>query len=274
MNLIKPSYEIIEQKGYDLNSIYKHIELCGRTCYKSEDKITEDSAEGFVKRMIDSNHTAMLEHGTVYLKLDQYAAQEYMLNPYSRVNYYDSVYYVTTNLRVIAENDWWNDLSHLCEPTEHHEKRHTVKLTTSIHVYKDLTRHRTMSFAIESTRYCNYTKGKFGGDLTFIDPVWKKDNHGAYEQFISALHYANTYYKYLVQAGWKAEQAAEVLPQCTKADVIITGFESDWDHMFNLRALGTTGAPHPEVKRIIEPVMEDFIQRKWTNIVKTVSGER
>ena len=128
MNLIKPSYEIIEQKGYDLNSIYKHIELCGRTCYKSEDKITEDSAEDFVKRMIASNHTAMLEHGTVYLKLDQHTAQEYMSNPYSRVNYYDVVYYVTTNLRVMVENDWMNDLKYLCEPTGHHEKRHTVKL--------------------------------------------------------------------------------------------------------------------------------------------------
>lgn len=280
MNLINPSYEIIEQQGYDLNSIYKHIELCGRTCYKSEDKITEDSAEGFVKRMIDSNHTAMLEHGTVYLKIndedyDEFSSYcpdviKYNCNKYTKVNHVVDedgvlVHYVTTNLRVIVENKWWDDMKYLCEPTEHHYKRHTVRLTTSIHVYKDLTRHRTMSFAIESTRYCNYTKGKFGGDLTFIDPVWKKDNHGAYEQFISALHYANTYYKFLVQAGWKAEQAAEVLPQCTKADVIITGFENDWDHIFNLRALGTTGAPHPEVKRIIEPIMKDFYEREWTN---------
>ena len=67
MRLIKPSVEIIKQEEYDLNHIFKFIELAGRTCYKSEDKITEDSAKEFVDRMIKSGHGAMLEHGTVYL---------------------------------------------------------------------------------------------------------------------------------------------------------------------------------------------------------------
>lgn len=265
MKLIDPSYKIIEQEGCGLLDIYKHIELCGRTCYKSEDKITEDSAESFVKRMIDNNHTAMLEHGTVYLTADHEILDKYANNKYSKINYKLDAAYVTTNLRVIAENNWWDDLTYISQSTEYHELRHTVKLTTSLHVYKDLTRHRTMSFAIESTRYCNYSKDKFGGEVTFIDPVWKKENKGAYEQFISALHYADTYYKYLIQAGWQAQQAAEVLPQCVKGDVIITGFEDDWDHMFDLRALGTTGAPHPEVKRIITPIMEEFHEKGWTD---------
>lgn len=265
MKLINPSYEIIDQNSSTVDDIYKHIEFCGRTCYKSEDKITEGSAEKFVKRMIDSNHTAMLEHGTVYLTADHEILDKYTSNKYSKINHKLDAAYVTTNLRVIAENNWWDDLKYISQPTEYHELRHTVKLTTSLHVYKDLTRHRTMSFAIESTRYCNYSNDKFGGEVTFIDPIWKKENKGAYEQFISALHYADTYYKYLTQAGWKAEQAAEVLPQCVKGDVIITGFEDDWNHIFDLRALGTTGAPHPEVKRIITPIMEEFHGKGWTD---------
>lgn len=261
MKLIDPSYEIIEQEGCGLLDIYKHIELCGRTCYKSEDKITEGSAEKFVKRMIDNNHTAMLEHGTVYLKMNQHAAQEYMLEKHSKVNQNGDDYYVTTNLRVIVENDWWGDLAHICQPTEYHELRHTVKLTTSLHVYKDLTRHRTMSFAIESTRYCNYSKNKFGGELTFIKPCWLIDDPA----FEATLSYIEEGYLQLIEHGWQAQQAAEVLSQCVKGDVIITGFESDWNHVFDLRALGTTGAPHPEVKRIITPIMEEFHEKGWTD---------
>lgn len=67
MRLINSSYEIIEPKSYSLEDMYKHIELCGRVCYKSEDKITPDSATKFVDRMIKSGHMSVLEHGTVYL---------------------------------------------------------------------------------------------------------------------------------------------------------------------------------------------------------------
>ena len=68
MKLIKSSFEILEQES-GLQGVYKQIEIAGRTCYKSEDKITEDSAKGFVDRMINSGHGAMLEHGTIYLKI-------------------------------------------------------------------------------------------------------------------------------------------------------------------------------------------------------------
>ena len=282
MKLINPSYTILEQAP-GIEGIYKQIELAGRTCYKSEDKITEDSAKDFVDRMIKSNHTAMLEHGTVYLYIkhnekdgvdmgDPYnISLDLVLSPYCKrhSNFDTHESYYTTNLRWLVEKypeDWQKILeTYACEPTEFHPKRHTVKMTTSIHVYKDLTRHRKMSFAIESTRYCNYTNGKFGGEVTFIDPVWRKSNKGAYEQFISALHYASTYYKFLIQAGWQAQQAAEVLPQCTKADVVMTGFEDDWDHVFDLRALGTTGKPHPEVERIITPIMNEFYEKHYTD---------
>lgn len=297
MKLIDPSYEIVNQKSGTLEDIYKHIEYCGRTCYKSEDKITEDSAEGFVQRMIDNNHTAMLEHGTVYLyiKHDEYGINagdpynislDLLFSKYTKhkTNYDTHESWYTTNLRWLVEqypekngnqmmSFSWKDVikQYGCEPTEHHPKRRTVKLVTSLHVYKDLTRHRTMSYAIESTRYCNYSKGKFGSELTFIRPIWSNPSETLTKTpdpdaiFESYCIRAEKAYLDLVALGWQAQQAAEVLPQCIKGDVIITGFEDDWDHIFDLRALGTTGAPHPEVKRIIEPIMNDFYEKGWTN---------
>lgn len=168
MNLIKPKFEILEQQS-GIDGIYKMIELAGRTCYRSEDKITEDSAKGFVERMIKSGHGAMLEHGTVYLKakteiVNYYIHPEdgeeeeynpldkYCSNKYSYAKEYNYNLYVTTNLRVLVENNWLDDLKYICEPTEYHEKRVCVRYTSDIHFYKDTTRHRVFSWAIESTR--------------------------------------------------------------------------------------------------------------------------
>ena len=307
MKLINPSYTILEQQE-GLQGIYKQIELAGRTCYKSEDKITDESAEAFVQRMIDSGHTAMLEHGTVYLyfkhdgegKNDPFQiCFDTLFCKYGKwnTNYETHETFFTTNLRWLIEqypNDWKEIYEYYGRtPDGRWPMRRTVKLTTSLHVYKDVTRHRTMSFAIESTRFCNYSKNKFGNELTFIKPVWipeevdlyyfpfttgggeykwltNKDatveyEDGAANLFAEHLRNVEMTYLRLIDHGWQAQQAAEVLPQCIKADVVITGFEDDWKHIFNLRALGTTGEPHPEVKRIFEPIMKDFIERKWVN---------
>ena len=166
MKLIKPSVEIIKQEEYDLNHIFKFIELAGRTCYKSEDKITEDSAKEFVDRMIKSGHCAMLEHGTVYLKffwsgaVCSHCAQikhhklldKYCMNKYSKVNYHGNDVFVTTNMRVLVENNWLDDLKYLCEPTEYHEKRICVKFVCDRAIANEFVRHRVFSFAQESTR--------------------------------------------------------------------------------------------------------------------------
>lgn len=284
MKLIDPSYEIIEQQD-GLQGVYKQIELAGRTCYKSEDKITDESAEAFVQRMIDSGHTAMLEHGTVYLYIKRDAdGNSYPENdPYEidfdtifckygqhNTNYETHETFFTTNLRWLVEqypNDWKEIYKYYARtPDERWPKRRTVKMTTSLHVYKDLTRHRTMSFAIESTRFCNYLKKKFGTSLAYIIPTWYKESTWLQKAvFKSYLWITEKIYLWLVKLGWQAQQAAETLPQCIKADVVMTGFQSDWDHVFDLRALGTTGAPHPEVKRIIEPIMNDFYEKGWTN---------
>lgn len=164
MKLIKPSFEIWNQPA-GLEGVYKQIEKVGRVCYKSEDKITEDSAKPFVDRMVKSGHGAMLEHGTVYLDVPN-SAGDYNLvpffasNPYSKVvikSLDDRVHnYVTTNFRVIVENfaeEYIPDiLQYLCEPTECHEKRITVHFVCDRGVSHEFVRHRVMSFAQESTR--------------------------------------------------------------------------------------------------------------------------
>lgn len=138
MKLCKPLFEIWEQSA-GLEGVYKQIEKVGRVCYKSEDKITENSAKPFVDRMIKSGHGAMLEHGTVYLAMpmeiilpiEANGWGKYTKNPYSKgfkvceVDGQKRVA-VTTNLRVLVENGWLDDLQYICEPTEYHERRATV----------------------------------------------------------------------------------------------------------------------------------------------------
>lgn len=314
MKLIKASAEIIPQ-GFGLEGIYKHIELAGRTCYKSLDKITEDSAKNFVDRMIKSGHGAMLEHGTVYLYLEYTSPlsdvnylkateieHKHVKNKYSKVmsispDYHKTQCYITTNLRVLVENGWLDDLEYLCEPTEYHERRITVKFITDQGILREFTRHRVFSFAVESTRYCNYSKDKFDNEITYILPPWvdeaklpsnisfhcsddwgtvmyehyydfteegKKDwntSNADINNFLYALESCEQMYLSLIKLGWKPQQARNILPLATKCDIIMTGFVSDWKHFFELRALGTTGAPHPQAEEIAKPLMQEFIKQ-------------
>ena len=291
MQLIEPKFEIIEQLP-GMEGMYKQIELAGRTCYKSEDKITEDSAKGFVERMIQSGHGAMLEHGTVYLTIpgehepDEWGRADVFINykgsnrynKYSKVvvEYWEqepvgtqcefckkiprSRLHITTNLRVLVENDWLDDLQFICEPTEYHEKRITVRYTSDIHFYKDTTRHRVFSWAIESTRFCNYLKEKFGASISFLIPCWlKEEEELEFEEDLRTIE--SIYFKW-INKGWQAQQAAYFLIQGTKAEIIMTGFVSDYKHFFDLRSeLATTGKPHPTVVELVEPLRQEFIKR-------------
>lgn len=278
MRYEKASFEIIEQEP-DIEGIYKQIELAGRTCYKSEDKITEDSAEKFVNNMIKSGHLAMLEHGTCYL----YFNTEQLDTELDKQAYYTLRYdrftvtrgatdlperYITTNLRVLVEhfpNEWKMILDkHLQGYVDRcHERRITVKFNVDRFTGEEFLRHRVFSFARESTRYCNYTKDKFDNEITFIEPCWSIDDKAAHEQLTSALKYSETYYKYLIEAGWKPEQARVVLPCAIKSPLVMTGNISDWKHFFDLRALGTTGKPHPSAKELAKPLMNEFTKRGW-----------
>lgn len=274
MRLIKPSYSIIEQPS-GLEGVYKMIEIAGRTCYKSEDKITEDSAKDFVDRMIKSGHGAMLEHGTVYLDIPwnvtsaafslqlKLKVLDYENNKYSKVVDIGNHSYITTNYRVLVENGWLDDLQYICEPTKYHIKRVSVRFICDRGVSHEFVRHRVMSFAQESTRYCNYSKDKFGNEITFIYPCWLHDGDlsvKAEECFKYALQKAEQSYFHLLQEGWKPQQARNVLPLATKCEIVMTGFVNDYKHFFFLR---DTAAAHPQARELAEPLHKEFIEKGY-----------
>ena len=284
MKLINSKVEILEPTGYTIDDIYKQIEIAGRTCYKSEDKITPTSAKEFVDRMIKSGHGAMLEHGTVYLDIPN-SAGNYNLVPFFASNPYSKVVikplddrvhnYITTNFRVIVENfaeEYIPDvLQYICEPTEFHEKRISVRWTCDRGVSHEFVRHRVFSFAQESTRYCNYSKDKFGNELTFIIPTWLSIPEGNYtycdgdwvdvnkqviqlsedevniHSFLNTLDCSEYQYTMLINAGWKPQQARQILPNALKTELVMTGFESDWKHFFELRC---DTAAHPDARKL------------------------
>lgn len=261
MKLIRPSAEIWAQEP-GISGVYKQIERCARVCYKSEDKIGEGTAEKMVEMLTKRGHTAMLEHGTVYLMVDcsgrlyDKVAEKYTKNKYSMWKLHqDGVHYcITTNLRVLVENGWLDDLQYLCEPTEFHEKRVTVHFICDRGISHELVRHRVFSFAQESTRYCNYSKDKFDGEITFIEPLWLEDNQQK-EVYLNSLEDAENTYMELLH-NWTPQQARAVLPNSLKTEVCMTGFMSDWEHFFELR---TAQNAHPQMRELAIPLKEMMI---------------
>ena len=286
MKLIKPNFEIITQNSNN-DGMLKHIELCGRVCYKSEDKIKDNTAAIFVNGLIKSGHTSVLEHGTVYLEINNFLydshfnheaylwnkfIDKYKNNQYSRVTNNNYSVYITTNYRVLIENKWLDDLQYQCEPTEFHEKRVTVKFICDRGISHEFVRHRVFSFSQESSRYCNYSKDKFGNEITFIEPFWLKDIPVEYytrspeslmpsercdsaANFLYQLELIEETYFELIEEGWKPEQARSVLPNSLKTELMMTGFVSDWKHFFELRC---SKAAHPQSQELAIPLQEEF----------------
>lgn len=285
MKIQKPQYEIWMQNPGELG-IYQQIERAGRVCYKSENNTTEDSAKPFVGRMIEHEHYAMLEHGTVYLTCNHGELPLYASNKFSHVNTIDGKDYITTNLRVMAENKTLEDLKYRVDFEKgKHELRITVHFTTQIAITREYNRHRANSMAEQSTRYCNYTKNKFGNEISINLPTWVKgDLETNDEKFvelcedvaneetndwtpIDAWLFANQAaefaYMKLIAMGCKPQEARVILPLDTNTELVHTAFVSDWKHFFDLRALGTTGAPHPDAKILAEPLYEKFKERGY-----------
>ena len=169
----------------------------------------------------------------------------------------------------------------LCEPTEYHHKRYTVKYICDRGIANEIVRHRKFSFLQESTRYCLYSSNKFNNELTFIQPIWtyhqedgdygtlgnlKRKNvgnkDGVFFDFIKSLQYAEHYYLTLVKQGWKAEQARNVLPLCLKTELYMCGFAEDWKKFFELRCASNA---HPQAKELAIPLKEEFIKRSYIN---------
>ena len=276
--------------GYTLPEIWSHIAKCARVCYQSEPRNNEETDEEFVKRVILRNHSleeigesrelqlklhlSCLEHGTIYLNIpceeDTLTAIRFFENNiYSKHNCSSNArYHITTNMRVIIENNLMNVLHYITKPNVFHCIRTTFNITTDIGVARELARHRTHSISEESTRYCNYSKDKFNNELTFIKPCCLNDEklklYGDYHTvirdkspesiFIANLNNVEKDYLDLIKLGWTPQQARQILPLSTKVQTIHTAFESDWAEFISLRAGACSGSVHPNMKVIADKI--------------------
>jgi thymidylate synthase (FAD) len=189
------------------------LERIGRTCYKSEDRITVDSGAKFVRRIIDSGHESVIEHASMSVRF-------------------------------------------ICDRGVTHE----------------LVRHRLCAFSQESTRYCNYSKNKFGSEITVIEPCFWRDDPGMLSAWREACERAERAYMDLLTAGAKPEQARSVLPNSLKTEIVCTANLREWRHIFRLR---TSERAHPQMREVMRPLL--VIARRQLpevfNDVGTVDGE-
>lgn len=290
MKFINPSVTYWEQ-ATGLAGVWSQIARATRVCYQSKQRDGETD-EDFVKRVIlkpaliegnlddlehckfdfDKMHGAMLEHGTVYITVSPYIADDkisakaftiLITNKYSKVNTVNNWNYITTNLRVLFEENILDCLKYITEPTEHHVKRYTFSVITDIGVTREMNRHRTFSVAEQSTRYCDLTKDKFGGELTFIKPAWRqKDKNGfilSFDDYDASLANCEQTYEQLRQQGWRPEQARQVLNLNTKTQAVYTAFSDDWKHFLKLRADNASGKAHPNIQLVAKKI-KDIIE--------------
>ena len=178
MKIEKSHVEILPQEP-GVEGMLRLVEKVGRTAYKSEDRITDDSYKKFVDMLYNRGHWAVFNLATVYLIVPCNTVNvpnDLFAKPYSAYVKTDIVndnFYITTNYRVICQlglqefmRKYWS------EPTKNHYHRVVTHWTCSRSIGNELVRHRILNFLQESTRYCNYSKSKFGGELTFILPQW------------------------------------------------------------------------------------------------------
>ena len=288
MKLIKQSFEFINQTDFSLVGIKKHIERCARVSYKSEDKITDTSYEKFVNMLESRGHDRPLEFGTVHLKMStaQLKCLQTLLLMNKVYNDYWIKYniidtedncYITTNYRYYMELCRYDrGLSEYLDFSDSpfYPKRYTIHMILDRGVMDEFRTHVGLSHLAESTRYCNYSKDKFGNEITFIKPCWCNIPEGDYDTpdytpdrlprigaaesgLIDALQYAEYYYFFLLSEGWTPQQARFVLPLSIKSELISCGFEDVWTNFFYRR-----DAPdaHPMAQEIAKPMHQKFIE--------------
>lgn len=197
MKVIEPSFEILTPINHD--EILRRIETAARTCYKSEDLITDESAAKMVKALVKRQHMAMLEHVSLSVKF-------------------------------------------ICDRGVSHE----------------IVRHRVASYAQESTRFCNYGQGKFGSEITVIRPLFYDEGTPEYLEWYMGCEGCEQAYMALIEKGSNAQMARSVLPNSLKTEIVVTMNLREWIHFFNLRVVGTTGEPHPQMRQSAEPVLQTF----------------
>ena len=136
----------------------------------------------------------------------------------------------------------------------------TVKFVVDRGISHELVRHRLASFAQESTRYCNYSKDDFGSEITFIIPEYLDYKSAGWNTWKETMKACEDSYFKLLDIGLTPQEARAVLPNSLKTEVVMTANLREWRHFFKLRALGTTGKPHPQMLEVTVPLLEDFKQ--------------
>lgn len=310
MKIIKPSWEIWERDGQRGNLAV--IERAGRVCYKSEARIGEGSAEGFVRGLVERGHLGMLEHGDYVFEVGDWhifetittglavLEREYGRAPMIAATHLDGHMLVSGNCRAWRElvqlhqdfvagagiagyfipyidrayigdicdvSDYGRDFrirpvdaARLESPlNERIHLRQTIKFVIDRGVSHEFVRHRVMSFAQESTRWCNYSQDKFGGEITVIEPSGM--DRGAAKLWRELCQFAEGTYLQMLETGLKPELARAALPTSTKTELVMTGTLGDWQHFFDLRALEKTGRAHPQAREVARPLMWEMAKR-------------
>ena len=289
MKIIKPSVQFFGEVPTDYTNALRFIEMAGRTCYKSEDKITADSAESFVKRLISAGHLAMVEHSNFVVRLNKGwidpVTLQGELGKYLNVIDVGSVYVggsLTAWVRKLEEEDQgatpfgnsvfgpvlkifgalfglsgctddvWQVCPHNEIPKALH--RYSAKFICDRGVSHELVRHRPCSFAQESTRYVNYG----GKDMEFIEPAgfegWSPGNQ---QKFVNACGRSEELYKAMLYGGLSLQQARAVLPNALKTEIIVTADAAEWAHIKKLR---THPSAHPDMVRVMNMMpWNDFL---------------
>lgn len=195
MRIIEPSVELIAPRTQE--ELLEVMEAAGRTCYKSEGKITTGSAEKFVKNILKRGHEAVIEHSQI-----------------------------------------------------------TVRFTCDRGVSHEIVRHRIASFAQESTRYVNYSKDQFGGEITVIQPSELEKDSPAWRIWKRSCEAAEVAYMELLHEGCTPQQARAVLPNSTKTEVVMTANVREWRWFLKLR---TAKAAHPDMRQIAKMLYDEFM---------------
>lgn len=283
MKLINQSFEILEQKDFTITGIKKFIERCGRVCYKSEDRITDDSYEKFVDMLEKRDHARPLEFGTVHLKmiLPDFEGFIHSLLTIGMLNniwikhaHKGDVIYITTNYRYYLDiiKHFPNVKEYFTEEdNEYYPKRYTVHFITSRGIMDEFRTHVGLSHLAESSRYCSYDKNRFSNELTFIIPNWVNTNCPNKEQegpsvasieWSTAILDAEASYMNLIKMGCTAQEAREVLPLSIKSELISCGFEDAWSNFFYRRCAKDA---HPMAREIATKVRDKFKELGYVN---------
>lgn len=263
MKFVKQEIKEIKQNGFDLVSILKHIELCARVTYKSENNITDTSYAKFVNNLIKSDHSRCLEIGTVHMRMSAFMYDTF-LNKLLNCEMLNQIWIkaveepidgddmlITTNYRYYLEitkkfPEYYRYFTN--EDNDSYPKRHTIKFITDRGIMDDLRTHVTLSHLGESTRWINYNRDKFGNELTFID---FDDSFGEMETLYPTFKYTEQEYMLNTQNGLKPQQARRGLPLGIKAELISCGFEDAWKNFVYRRS---DKAAHPMAQELSDKI--------------------